>query len=109
MPSNAAPASVAGFASACREPVKICLPSRAENPCDSVNEKRRGKRAEHEIFDSRFERERIPSGEANEHVERDRYQLERDKDENEVDCGNEVHQSGTGEKRQRHKLAETRL
>src|SRR5262249_33543809 len=37
------------------------------------------------------------------------YQLERDKDKNEIDCRNEVHQTCAGKKRQRNKFAKTRL
>jgi hypothetical protein len=48
-------------------------------------------------------------GKADEHIERHCDQLERDKDENEVDRRNEIHQASTGEKRQRDKFAETCL
>ena len=51
----------------------------------------------------------IAPGKTDQHIERHCYQLERDKDENEVDRRNEVHQAGTSEKRQRDKFAQTCL
>src|SRR5262249_33500118 len=90
-------------------PVQICLAGHAEDPGDPVYDRRRGNGAEHQIFRSRFQSERIAPGEANEHVKGYRHQLERDEDEYEIDGRHQIHQPGTREDWHCENLAECAL
>ena len=87
--------------------LQICVASHAKDPGDSIHEKRCGKGAEHQILDSRFQSDRIAAGKADQHVKRNRDQLERDKDKDEIDCRDQVHQPDARENGERKKFAET--
>ncbi len=88
---------------------QIRFAGHAENPGDAVNKKAGRERAEDQVFHAGFERGRIAAGEADQHVEGDGHELERDEDHDEIDRGSHPHETGAGEDRQREKLAETGL
>ena len=83
-----------------RDALQIRFARYTEDPGDSVNKKRGRKRAENQIFYARFKSDRAAPGKTNEHEKRNGDELERDKDENEIDGRNEKHQPAAGENRQ---------
>ena len=85
--------------------LQICLAGHPEDPGDSVDEKRCGKRAQHQIFHAGFERERIAASKTDQHVKRNRHQLERDENEDEIDGRHQIHESGACEDWHCEKLA----
>ena len=87
--------------------MEICVASHAENPRNPIHQKCRGECAEHQVFRARFQRDRIASRKADEHIKRYRYQLERDENRDKIDGRNEVHQSGTREVRECEEFSES--
>ena len=88
--------------------LQIRFAGHAENPGDPVNQKSGRERAEDEIFHAGFERDWISSRKTNEDEERNGDELERNENENEIDCRNQIHQTGASQKRQRKKFTEIR-
>jgi hypothetical protein len=88
--------------------LQICLAGHPEDPGDSVDEKRCGKRTQHQIFHTGFERERIAASKTDQDIKRNRHQLERDEDENEVDRRRHIHEPRAREDRDCKKFAESR-
>src|SRR5437763_6850969 len=78
-----------------------------KNPRDSIDQESCCNRAEDQILDCRLQRGRIASGKTDQHIERDRHQLKRNKDQDEIDRRSHPHQSCTGEKWKRKKFAES--
>ena len=74
-----------------RDPVEVCRPRGAVDQRDPVEQERGGEGAEDEILHRRLGRGKLALEESGEHVQRERHQLERQEQDNEIAGGGEQH------------------
>src|SRR3954464_4537448 len=89
--------------------LEIRLAGNAEDPGDAVYDEPGGHRTENQILHASLQGRRVAPGETDQYVKRDRHQLERDEDHDQVDGGHQIHQPRAGEDWQGEKLAQSTL
>jgi hypothetical protein len=88
--------------------LEIRLARHPIDPGDAVNEETSAERAQDEILHSRLERGTLAPHVGDEHVEADRDELQRDKNEEEIDRRGHEHQAGAGENGEAEEFTQTR-